>query len=147
MQPTELLHRFFDEGLEDSLEDVLFERMAVDAELRREFLQHQKLHHVIQEDVTGITTPSHVSQQLFMSLGLTPPDSSAPPAAGLGKRIGAAMAGIGGVLVRGRRYVFTAAISALVTAVFFLGLFRDEAPFPAAMQDLPAATEFPQVTP
>lgn len=146
MQPTELLHRFFDEGLDDSLEDVLFERMAVDAELRREFLQHQKLHHMIQEDVTGITTPSHVSQQLFINLGLTPPDNITPPP-GLGKRIGAAMAGIGGALVRGRRYVFTAAISALATAILVVGLFHDQAPIPTARTAAPDATEVPQVTP
>jgi hypothetical protein len=146
MQSTELLHRFFDEGLDDSLEDVLFERMAVDAELRREFLQHQKMQHMIQEDVAGITTPSHVSQQLFIHLGLTPPDNIPPPP-GLGRRIGAAMAGFGGALVRGRRYVFTAAISALATAILVMGLFRDGEPLSSAVSDLTRTNEFPQVTP
>jgi len=146
MQSTELLHRFFDEGLDDSLEDVLFERMAVDADLRREFLQHQKLHHMIQEDVAGITTPSHVSQQLFIHLGLTPP-AKTPPPPGLGRRIGAAMAGLGGALVRGRRYVFTAAISALATAILVVGIFRDGEPLPSVVSDLNRTQEFPQVTP
>lgn len=149
MQSTELLHRFFDEGLDDALEDVLFERMAVDGELRREFLQHQKLHHMIQEDVAGITTPSHVSQQLFINLGLTPPANISTQSAGIGKRVGAAAALVGSALMRGRRYVFTAAISALATAVLVLTLSREDATRvpQARVSEAPAATSSSQVTP
>ncbi|MCB2205420.1 hypothetical protein KQI65_11790 [bacterium] len=150
MQSTELLHRFFDEGLDDALEDVLFERMAVDAELRQEFLQHQKLHHMIQEDVAGITTPSHVSQQLFINLGLTPPANTSTQPAGIGKRMGAAAALVGNALIKGRRYVFTAAISALATAVLVLSISPDQdVPVQQAkVTDTPAATTIsPQVTP
>ncbi len=150
MQPTELLHRFFDEGLDESLEDVLFERMAVDSELRREFLQHQKLHHMIQEDVAGITTPSHVSQQLFINLGLTPPANiPASQQSGFGRRIGTAMAGIGSAIVRNRRYVFTAAISAITTALLIVGLSLEDSvliPEHSSLQT-PADNVSPQVTP
>lgn len=120
MQHTELLHRFFDDGLEESLEDILFERMAVDPDLRREFLQHLKLHSMIQEDVASITTPSHVSQQLFVNLGLTPP--AHVPAAGLRQKIGALAAGLRSQIAAKRRYIYTALGSAVVTALLILGL-------------------------
>lgn len=159
MQSTELLHRFFDEGLEDSLEDVLFERMAVDTELRREFLQHQKLHSMIQEDVAGITTPSHVSQQLFIHLGLTPPANIAGPQPGVGRKIGAALAGVGSAIIRNRRYVITAAVSAFVTGLLFISLWQENAPTmredgkqaPVVTtrtdEQSPSTTGSPQVTP
>ena len=120
MQHTELLHRFFDEGLEESLEDILFERMAVDPDLRMEFLQHLKLHSMIQEDVASITTPSHVSQQLFVNLGLTPPEHV--PAAGLRGKIGAMAAGLRSQIAAKRRYIYTAFGSAAVTALLIVSL-------------------------
>lgn len=123
MQHTELLHRFFDEGLEESLEDVLFEQMATDAELRGEFLEHLRLHSIIQEDAAGVTTPSHVSQELFLNLGLTPPehvDTAAPP--GLRKRVAALALGMRSFVVQHQRYFYTAALSSLATLLLIFGL-------------------------
>ncbi len=123
MQHTELLHRFFDEGLEESLEDVLFEQMASDAELRGEFLEHLRLHSIIQEDAAGVTTPSHVSQELFINLGLTPPetvDTAAPP--GFRKQVAALAIGLHSFIVERQRYFYTAALSSLATVLLIFGL-------------------------
>jgi len=133
MQHTELLHRFFDEGLDESLEDVLFERMAVDPDLRGEFLQHLKLHSMIQEDVATITTPSHVSQQLFVDLGLTPPEHV--PAGGLRQKIGALAVGLRTQIAKKRRYIYTALGSAAVTALLIFGISETITETGAVKQD------------
>ncbi|MFZ1731797.1 MAG: hypothetical protein WBQ23_15975 [Bacteroidota bacterium] len=125
MQHTELLHRFFDEGIDEPLEDVLFGQMALDPELRREFVSHLKLHSIIQEDVAGITTPSHVSQQLFTTLGLTPPAIAPVPTAGqrFGRSAGSALLLLRTAVIGHRRYLYTAAISALATMAVLFSLF------------------------
>ncbi|MBN1449038.1 MAG: hypothetical protein JXA28_13995, partial [Bacteroidetes bacterium] len=142
MQNTELLHRFFDEGLEESLEDILFERMAMYPDLRREFLQHLKLHSIIQEDVTAITTPSHVSQQLFVNLGLTPPQTNPVETGVLRRKIGFLAAGLRTRIAAQRRYLYTALISAAATAVIILGIFSQG---PSPMMD-PTSSSSPEVS-
>ncbi|MFA6233975.1 MAG: hypothetical protein WC824_07275 [Bacteroidota bacterium] len=123
MQHTELLHRFFDEGIDEPLEDVLFGQVALDPELRREFIAHLKLHSIIQEDVAGITTPSHVSQQLFTTLGLTPPVmQTLTTAQRLRRTTGAVLLGMRTAVMDHRRYLYTAAISALATAILLFSL-------------------------
>ncbi|MBR9978271.1 MAG: hypothetical protein KFH87_09300 [Bacteroidetes bacterium] len=123
MQHTELLHRFFDEGLDEPLEDVLFGQMALDPELRREFLAHLKLHSIVQEDMAGITTPSHVSHALFTSLGMAP-EVTVPPSALARMRQGTAMTllGLRSLVVEHRRYLYTAVFSAIATSVILLGV-------------------------
>lgn len=122
MQHSELLHRFFDEGLDEPLEDVLFGQMALDPELRREFVSHLKLHSIIQEDVAGITTPSHVSHQLFTTLGLTPPEPSSPVTASARLRdgAGAAWLKLRALVVTHRQHLYTAVITAIATTALLL---------------------------
>jgi hypothetical protein len=122
MQHSEILHRFFDEGLEEPLEDVLFGQMALDPELRREFVSHLKLHSIIQEDVAGITTPSHVSRQLFTTLGLNPPEMSPPvtAAARLRGGAGAALVKLRSLVVAHRQHLYTAVITAVATTALLL---------------------------
>jgi hypothetical protein len=122
MHHSELLHRFFDEGLDEPLEDVLFGQMALDPELRREFVSHLKLHSIIQEDVAGITTPSHVSHQLFTTLGLTPPEPSSPvtTAARLRDGAGAAWVKLRSLVVAHRQHLYTAVITAVATTALLL---------------------------
>lgn len=123
MQHTELLHRFFDEGLDEPLEDVLFGQMALDPDLRREFLSHLKLHSIVQEDMAGITTPSHVSHALFTSLGMAP-EVTVPPSALARVRQGTAMTllGLRSLVFEHRRYLYTAVLSAIATSVILLGV-------------------------
>ncbi len=128
MPHSELLHRFFDDGLTEPLEDSLFGRIAVDPELRRQFVEHLKLHSMIQEDVASITTPSHVSQQLFVNLGLTPPEV-VPAHAGTvwKKRTAAALTAASALLVEYRSYIATAVAAAGITALLFMYTSRDVA--------------------
>lgn len=121
MLHSELLHRFFDEGLDEPLEDVLFGQMALDPELRREFISHLKFHSIVQEDVAGITTPSHVSRQLFTTLGLTPPEMlPVTPVARLRNGAGAAWLRLRTFAVAHRQHLYTAVLSALVTTMLLL---------------------------
>ncbi|MBE0644678.1 MAG: hypothetical protein IH600_11410 [Bacteroidetes bacterium] len=142
MQHTELLHRFFDEGLEEPLEDILFGQMALDPELRREFTAHLKLHSMIQEDVAGITTPSHVSQQLFTTLGLTPPvESTLTRAQRLRSGAGAALLSLHSRLVENRKYIYTAALSAIATAVLLFSIYGPEGSTVSSMENAKSSTD------
>ena len=138
MQHSELLHRFFDEGLDEPLEDVLFGQMALDPELRREFISHLQLHSIIQEDVAGITTPSHVSQQLLTTLGLIPPELNPPSAPSrLWHGAGTALLRLRRLADAHRGHLYTAVVSALVTAVLLLNFTGT--PVDLLEADLPAS--------
>ncbi|MDX9757634.1 MAG: hypothetical protein RBU27_00595 [Bacteroidota bacterium] len=139
MQHSELLHRFFDEGLDEPLEDVLFGQMALDPELRREFVSHLKLHTIIQEDVAGITTPSHVSRQLFASLGLGLPEAPLPePAFGLRDSAGAAWARLRTLVAAHRRELSVGVFSALATALLLMQFTVRDVPI---LRPIPVAME------
>lgn len=121
MTQSELLHRLFDEGLSEPLEHALFARMATDPELRRQFAEHLKLHSMIQEDVGSITTPAHVTEELFRNLGLTPePTAVAGTSGQWSTRVrNTAAAGLL-LLQRYRTYIATAVVSAAVTALILV---------------------------
>lgn len=70
MSYSELIHRYFDEGLEGSLEDVLFEQLARNEELRREFAEHARIASLVRADAAGLTPPAAVTSALFSDLGL-----------------------------------------------------------------------------
>ncbi len=72
MPYSELIHRYFDEGLEGSLEDVLFEQLARDQELRREFAEHARIASLVRADADHLTPPSQLTATLFADLGLAP---------------------------------------------------------------------------
>lgn len=121
MRNEEILHRFFDEGLDESLEDSLFSRIAVDSELRRQFVEHMKLHSMIQEDVASITTPAHVTQKLFADLGLTLPETAPIQTTSAWTRRAAAVAAAFGTwLLQYRGYIATAVTAAGITAIVFM---------------------------
>jgi hypothetical protein len=119
MRHEDLLHGFFDEGLDESLEDTLFSDMAADPELRRQFLEHMRLHSMIQEDAASITTPAHVREKLFVDLGLSTPQSVPATSSSWGKRSAAALLGLGVWLSQYRGYMATAIAAAGITALLF----------------------------
>jgi hypothetical protein len=129
MHYDELLHRFFDDGLEDSLEDSLFGRIAVDADLRRQFVDHLKLHSLIQEDMASITTPAHVKEQLFVQLGLTPP-AVVHSELTWTRKASLLLAAAGARVLHYRGYIATALLAAGITAAFFVLQQQAEIPSP-----------------
>jgi hypothetical protein len=73
MSYSEMIHAYFDEGLDGFLEDVLFEKLAQSAELRREFTEHLRLHQIIQQDAAASTPPVDVTRAIFAGLQVAPP--------------------------------------------------------------------------
>ena len=120
MQHEELIHRFFDEGLEDSLQDVLFESMARDGELRNSFLEHVKLQGIVQDDLAAITTPAHVERSLMVSLGLELPLEVGSAGTSAFATLMTAMKKGGGLIAARRGYFVTAGITAVATVLLML---------------------------
>jgi len=129
MSDSDLLHQYFDEGLESAHEDVLFDRLAANSELRHEFTEHMKLHSIVNSDIMNITTPAAATRDLFASLGLRVPSGRA-----LDSSTNAH--GFSGGFLRSLIWfqkaiplIVTAIVSAaLTTGVFLLSDHRDQTP-------------------
>ncbi|MBL0176145.1 MAG: hypothetical protein IPP94_12900 [Ignavibacteria bacterium] len=120
MNATELLHQYFDEGLDPAHEDVLFERLAASQELRKEFSEHARLHSFISQDLRNITPPAAVTAAVFAGAGLTAPAAAAATAgAASSGPMHAAHSAL--AVVKGHLPIIaTAILSAVMTSGMFL---------------------------
>lgn len=73
MNYSKLIHDYLDEGLDGSLEDMLFEKLASNAELRQDFNQQMKIHLLSNADMASIAPPAAITSAVFANLGFTAP--------------------------------------------------------------------------
>lgn len=142
MNATELLHQYFDEGLDPALEDVLFEQLSVSHDLRREFAEHLRLQSFIGEDLRNITPPAAVTAAVFAGAGLTAP-AAAHAAAGAAFSAPAKLLRAAGAAVAAHLPVI---IAALLSALLTSGMFFLFAPAPVLTRDTIAATRIDPVS-
>jgi hypothetical protein len=117
MNYSEMIHAYFDEGVDTAFEDLLFERLATDGNLRREFTEHLRLHTMITADARQLRAPLRATRSVFAALGLPAPAAAASP-----DRAPAAPP---------RRRVLPHAATALVTAVVVFAVMAAWQPFSA----------------
>lgn len=134
MNNEELLHEYFDDGLDEQREMALFAALAHDGELRREFNDYVSLRSVMQSEAAQNTPPAALSASVFAGLGYalsTPASGEQTPVSG---RAGSRK------LTSYLPYIFTAAVSSLVTTLVLLLLLRPEVPTAVQASIPPAAT-------
>jgi hypothetical protein len=119
MSYTEMIHAYFDEGLDGYLEDVLFEKLAQSPDLRREFTEHLRLHLMILQDMSSSTPPVDITRSLFTALEMIPPAVGiASPAAPMARR--ARPAAPSRRLVRGSHALTSAATALAVLLLVWM---------------------------
>ncbi len=143
MSYSDLIHKYFDEGLDGTSEDVLFERMANDADLRKEFAEHMKIHSFVKQDVMHITTPAVVTHGIFEQLGLHIPavENAVGITATWFQRVGTAIAAY-------VPYAITALMTTSFLIIAYILFFQPDdqriTTLPEIMQSVPV-TQAPQV--
>lgn len=133
MNYEELLHEYFDGGLDEQRESVLFTALAHDVNLRQEFNDYVNLRSAMHSEVGGNTLPAALSASVFQGLGY-----SLPPAlvTASSSEVGRAS---GGLMTYGA-YILTSVLSSALTAVVILLLLRPTSTVREVAQTIPAAT-------
>jgi hypothetical protein len=74
MANAKLIHDYLDgERVPAPEEEALFNSLASDDELRKEFQRQVKLHTIAQRDMNSITPPAAVTDKVFAGLGFAVP--------------------------------------------------------------------------
>jgi len=76
MNYKELIMEYFDQGIDEGREDILFAAMGQDTELRREFSHYIKLHSMAALDASSIVVPLKATNSIFSQLGFNVPNKS-----------------------------------------------------------------------
>lgn len=131
MNYEELLHEYFDGGLDEQRESVLFTALAHDVNLRQEFNDYVNLRSAMQSEVGSNTLPTALSASVFQGLGY-----SLPPAlvTASSPEVGRAS---GGLMTYGA-YILTSVLSSALTALVILLLLRPTSTVREVAQTIPA---------
>lgn len=73
---VDVINRYFDEGLTPEEEEILFKKVAEDAELRNVFNQHLQLNMMTVRDASIITPPIETTEGIFKTLGFKIPNNT-----------------------------------------------------------------------
>lgn len=77
MSYEKLIHEYLDgEAIGHTQEEVLFNVLASDDELRGEFKRQVTIHNLAQKELNSIAPPAHLTSAVFSNLGFTIPTSS-----------------------------------------------------------------------
>jgi hypothetical protein len=112
MEKFEQLSNFIDGELSAADEQKLFYRIAADDELRREFKNMITVGQAIKNNSDRFSPPAAATANIFNSLGYKPASSASIVSSETGS--------VAGFLTRNSRAIFSAAASALITALVML---------------------------
>lgn len=73
-----LIHEYLDEGLNEEMQQQLFNQLSVDESLRMEFNKQMKLHLLAKEDFETMAPPVELTNKVFQSAGFSVPFASIP---------------------------------------------------------------------
>lgn len=133
MNYEELLHEYFDGGLDEQREAVLFTALAHDVNLRQEFNDYMNLRSAMQSEVGGNVLPVALSAAVFQGLGYSlPPALITASSSEVGRASGGLMTYIA--------YILTSVLSSAVTALVILLFLRPTSPVHVAERTIPATT-------
>lgn len=118
MNYTRLIHDYIDGALDKNEQDLLFSELFQNAQLRSEFNQQLKLHTISQKDMAMISTPTAATNAIFTKLGYSIPSSVTVSANGSGVAHISRFAPFLLFLKKHAGNVFTAVLSAGLTALF-----------------------------
>ena len=71
----DIINRYFDEGLPQNEEEILFKELSDSQEVRNIFNQHLKLNITTFRDISNITPPIETTEEIFKTLGFSIPNN------------------------------------------------------------------------
>ncbi len=122
---SRMLHAFMDGELGGTHEEVLFQKLSSNAELRAEMQDHIAIRKAVQHDIEAFTPPASATAAIFASLGFTIPSATVNAASANNATAHAA----GASALRHMWFSTTSAILATVAAVLLY--FQFPLPFDA----------------
>ncbi|MES2767297.1 MAG: hypothetical protein V4642_15585 [Bacteroidota bacterium] len=70
-QYQQLIHEYLDGSIEAYQENILFDELARDSSLRREFQEQMALHRTAASDMAAISTPAELGNEVFAAIGIS----------------------------------------------------------------------------